>query len=221
MSKKLSSFKPVAGFDGLYTAHSKTHCCIAVRLKSGELCLYSPVPGLSEAVKASLAAVGEVAFLLAPNFYHHKALEEYQNAYPRAQLCCPSASQTRLEKVTGLRFAGLAALTAALPDAVVLVETQGLKTGEVWFQVTHEDRCAWVITDAFCGPKDNGEVVAETLDMLTTFPKFGVGDKAIYIDWLNGEIDRGAPTLILPCHGAMVEGSDLGVQMRELVTDRL
>lgn len=88
MSKQLSEFARVDGFEGVYSAQTATHRCIAVRLKSGGVCLYSPVAGLSVVAQKSLEMIGEVTFLLAP-FYHNKALQEYRQAYLHARLSCP------------------------------------------------------------------------------------------------------------------------------------
>jgi len=121
LSKQLSEFKKIAGLKDVFATENGVLRCSAVRLKTGGLCLFSPVLGLSDHASASLAGLGEVEFLLAPNFYHNKGLKEYQQAFPKASLCAPSQAHSRLKKITGFQFADLEALQAVLPDNMHLV----------------------------------------------------------------------------------------------------
>jgi hypothetical protein len=59
------------------------------------LWIWSPV-ALEPALRQSLDALGEVAWLVSPNKIHHLFLAPWQAAYPRAQLC-------RLAQVAGKR----------------------------------------------------------------------------------------------------------------------
>ena len=77
MSKFLSAFAALDDFSGLYCAERGSLRCTAIRLRSGGLCLFSPVQGLGDTAIASLAALGEVEVLFAPNHYHNKGLREY------------------------------------------------------------------------------------------------------------------------------------------------
>lgn len=209
MSKSLSVFSSVAGFSGLWSAQKAGLRCTALKLTDGRLCLYSPVLGLSEAVRESLQALGDVAFLLAPNHYHNKAVAEYAGAYPKARLVCTDKSRPRLEKQTGHMFEGLDSLQVLLPKSCKLVEPEGLKTGEVWFELACEEQRTWVVTDAFKG--SNGPVgsVKEKIELLGTFPKFGIQDKALYVSWLEERLTAFQPSLIVPCHGSLVSSTTL------------
>ena len=55
-----------------------------VRLGSGELLVYSPVPLTSE-LRAAVDAIGPVGHLAAPSLYHHLSLGEWAAAYPEAR----------------------------------------------------------------------------------------------------------------------------------------
>lgn len=74
MSKLLSAFAALDDFSGLYRAERGSLRCTAIRLRSGGLLLFSPVQGLGDTAIASLAALGEVEVLFAPNHYHNKRL---------------------------------------------------------------------------------------------------------------------------------------------------
>lgn len=56
-----------------------------VRLQGGKLWLHSPVP-LSAEVRAQLSTLGEVAFIVAPNRYHHLFVADCLAAFPQARL---------------------------------------------------------------------------------------------------------------------------------------
>ena len=63
MAAELSTFAPIAGVDGASSATKGGLRCTAIVLRSGALCLYSPVAGLTTHAKASLDALGPVAVL--------------------------------------------------------------------------------------------------------------------------------------------------------------
>jgi len=221
MSKTQPIFKELSGFDDVYTVQSGQLNCTAIRLKSGNLCLYSPVSGLQDDGLASLQNLADVSVLLAPNHYHNKALVEYSKWFPKADLVCSMAASPRLSKIIGLEFADIKMLAAKLPSHIKLIEPEGLKTGEVWFQIEYGKDVIWVVTDAFSGPsKLKGEYGSEP-QMLGTFPKFGVSDAAVYKSWLKTQLSRQAPTVLIPCHGRAVKSANLGAAMIKLLDQKL
>lgn len=58
---------------------------MAVIRLAGGLLVWSPV-GLTDGLRAELAGLGEVRWLVAPNSLHHLFLEPWQGAYPAAKL---------------------------------------------------------------------------------------------------------------------------------------
>lgn len=56
-----------------------------IRLKSGELVLWSPT-AFSDDLGAAVAALGTVRHLVAPNSLHHTFLGDWQRAYPDARV---------------------------------------------------------------------------------------------------------------------------------------
>lgn len=125
MVASLSAFDPVPGFPGLFTATKNNLRCTAIVLRSGGLCLFSPVSGLSDAAKDSLAEIGEVAFLLAPNGYHNGGLVEYATAYPAAAVVAPPAVHERLRGRTGLAFDGWRRYRRPCPTACACTAPRG------------------------------------------------------------------------------------------------
>ena len=217
MSKSLCVFTPIPNHPTIWSAQKGTLRCTALRLHDESLCLYSPVLGLGKEARASLAALDEVAYLLTPNHYHHKGLNEYADAFPRAKIVCSGGAQARLEKQTGLAFEGLERLTTLLPDGCDLAEPAGLKTGEVWLAVKTEQERLWIVCDSFKGPKGKVGHVGQAVEMLSTFPTYGIKDKDVYAAWLHERSIADEPTMIIPCHGSMVRNEHLAKDVTSLL----
>lgn len=217
MSKALSEFTPVGNQPGLWSAQKGCLRCTALKLTDGSLCLYSPVLGLDETARDSLAALGDVSFLLAPNHYHHRGLSEYARAFPDASLICSDRARPRLEKQTGLSLESLSTLTQRLPEDCNLIEPDGLKTGEVWIVRTHPGEHAWVLCDAFKGPTGRPGIVNDQIELMGTFPTYGIRDKKTYSAWVKARLETKTPTLIVPCHGSLVASPTLASQIVTLL----
>ena len=70
-----------------------------VRLSNQQLWLCSPVP-ISDALAASLADLGEVKAVVAPNRFHHVHLQGVQERYPEAKLyAAPGLEKKRKELI--------------------------------------------------------------------------------------------------------------------------
>jgi len=74
---------PVIGMKWLWTALPFPTRMTIVRLADGGLWIHSPV-ALSDSLKAELAALGPVRFLVAPNKIHYWWVGDWQKAYPGA-----------------------------------------------------------------------------------------------------------------------------------------
>ena len=218
MAQSLSVFVPVTGLPNIWCARRGGARCTAVKLKGGGLMLFSPVQGLTASVQEQLAALGSVRFLLAPNHYHNKALLEYSKAFPDAAVVAPLDAQPRLARVTGLAFDDLSALTSVLPPSVKLLFPPGLKTGECWLRIKAKDTMAWVVVDAFCTrTAPAGASKASAPELLGTFPKMGVADKSVYGEWVQKQVAKDQPTIILPCHGLEIRAVSLPKKLNALI----
>ncbi len=217
MAGKLSAFEPVAGASGLFTATKNNLRCTAILLRSGRLCLFSPVSGLSEIALSSLAEIGEVEYLLAPNGYHNGGLVEYAESFPDAELVASPQVHTRLRERTGLSFGGLEALQMALPAGMRLESPCGLKNGEVWLIAATESAHVWHVVDAFASQKNSEGAIANTVRANKVFPKFGIKDRNAYVQSVFALLETTPPDLLLPCHGAIVRAPDLPQQLHKLL----
>lgn len=221
MTTAKSNFRQVDGFEQLYVARSGALSCIAFALKTGGLCLYSPVARLAKTECAVPADLGAVSLIFASNHYHNKGLKPYVELFPDATLVCSDQAKPRLRKQTGLDFVSMDILSAALPENMQLLQPEGLKTGEVWLQVQQDGRRAWAVTDAFSGAPCPERETNTRPSMLGSFPKFGVKHAGVYRDWLKGQISKQPPVCVLPCHGSPVQHADLGAALITLVEDTI
>lgn len=217
MSKSLSEFLPIPRQPDLWSARKGNLRCTALRLRDDSLCLYSPVRGAGDVARSSLAALGEVAFLLAPNHYHHKGLVEYAETFPDAALLCSEPASPRLEKQTGLSFEGLRDLVELLPDDCEAIEPEGLKTGEVWLIKGSGEDLVWVVCDALKGPSGTADRVGARIEMLGTFPTYGIQDERIYSAWVKDKLTTHPPNMVAPCHGQLVESENLAGDIEALL----
>jgi len=217
LTKSLSQFALVLERLGLWSAQKGSLRCTTIRLRDGSLCLYRPVLGLNDVARRSIAGLGNVAYLLAPNHYHNKGLVEYTEAFPEAALVCSERAKPRLEKQTGLSFSGLKSLIALLPDGCALVEPDGLKTGEVWLTQATEEGTVWVVCDAFKGATGGVGTESTDIELLGTFPTYGIQDKGVYSMFVKAKLNELPPTVIVPCHGAIVRRENLATSVMSLL----
>ncbi len=211
------TFQEIPGMPDISEARGKTLSMFAIALKSGGVCIVSPLAGQSAMVANAFGSRGEVSALLAPNHYHNKGLQEYAVAFPNARLFASPMASPRLTKITGLSFADTDLLSKDLPKIMDVLEPEGLKTGECWIRVRGRSELAWLVTDAFCGPsKANG--MAVHAELLKTFPKYGLADRSAYTDWATEQIKHDHPTMLLTCHGSSVQNEALGSQLLKLVS---
>lgn len=202
--KQAAGLEPIADIDGLWSIRKGNLRCVAISLPDGGAALYSPVRKTS----GTAFAVAPVRYLLAPNHYHNLGLGEHVEAFPEADRVCSNGARPRLEKVTGLAFAGLEGLAEALPAHANLLEPEGLKTGEVWVCLRAQDEIIWIVTDAFCGVQEKSDAEPK-VGFLKPFPTYGLRDKAVFSAWVQNRLDLETPTMIVPCHGEIVQGKDL------------
>lgn len=214
-----SVLKALEEIPGVYVARKGALRCTAFVLKNGGVCLFSPVAGLSGAIKQDLKDIGPLESVLAPNHYHNKALAEFKKAFPKAKFCAPEPARARIEKVSGVKLTSMEDVVAQLPKYLTVLEPDGLKTGEVWIKSALKKRVSWFVVDAFSGEKmtakkDCGRAAA----LLKTFPTYGIQDKGLYATWLKRQLAKDKPTLLVPCHGTIIANDKLSADMTKLVS---
>jgi hypothetical protein len=116
----------------------------AVRLAAGKLALISPIP-IDDALAATLAGLGEVELLIAPNLLHHLYLEDARRRYPHARVLGPPGLRQKRPELTLS-----ASLDERLPDelsaALDVVRIAGAPKADE-FAFFHRDSRTLIVTD--------------------------------------------------------------------------
>jgi hypothetical protein len=97
-----------------------------LRLADRSLTLYSPV-AIDAPLAAEIAALGEVAHVIAPNVYHHTYAADAVSRYPKAKL---HASRGLRKKRPDLRIDADFDETTKLGDGITPVRIRGSMMGE-------------------------------------------------------------------------------------------
>lgn len=219
MTASKVSITPFEVLPDLHIVWSGKLSCYGFRLNSGQYCLYSPIAGTSEKCADHFNPLGGVAALLAPNHYHNKGLVEHADRFPDAMAFASTTATPRLAKQTGLAAHPIDDLAKQMLPQMQILEPAGLKTGEVWIRIEHNQERIWLVTDAISADHLPVGEIAEHPKLLGTFPKFGVKDASAFRHWVSTEIARSAPTAILPCHGAPIRSANLGEAVALLLSE--
>lgn len=113
-------------------------------LNDGKIALVSPIP-IDEALAEELQALGEVAFLIAPNLLHHMFLGDAIKRYPNAIVLAPERLR---QKRPELRIDGTLErdVPSLLSDSVEIVKFEGSQTLDE-FVFCHRAHRTLVVTD--------------------------------------------------------------------------
>jgi hypothetical protein len=66
-----------------------------IKLASGELLIHDPCP-IDERIKQAINALGRVKYIVAPGYYHHLFVTDFQRRYPDAEtFICPGLERKR------------------------------------------------------------------------------------------------------------------------------
>ena len=113
-------------------------------LGAGKLALVSPVP-IDDAMASAIGALGEVAFLIAPNLLHHLYLTDAMRRYPGARVIAPGALRAKRPDLH-IHLALEEALPEELEEAVEVVLLDGAPAIQE-FVFFHRATRTLVVTD--------------------------------------------------------------------------
>jgi hypothetical protein len=196
-----------------------------IGLGGGSLLVVSPSAPLSEPLLTELAKWGTPRFLLAPNQFHTLGIAPWKARFPDARVVAHPRAHARLRrKLPGITIEDLAPLTAALPEGMRLFGPPMAKQGETWVSLRVKEGTAWFVTDAILnevrlprGPLGLLlRLVGFRAELMTNplFKRVFLEDKAAYKAWVRAEIERDAPALFVPSHGAPLRGLDVPDRLR-------
>lgn len=197
-------------------------------LGGGELLVVSPGAPWDEAWGRAIAQWGTPRYLLAPNHFHNAGLEAWKARYPDAAVVAHARALPRLrKKFPALAVDDCAKLATALPAGVRLFGPPMAKQGETWLSVRTREGVAWYVTDGLVNEERlPGGPLGLFMRMLgfrtgllmnPFFARLFVEDRAAYAEWVRVEIERDRPTVLVPAHGAVMCGEDVGERILRAV----
>jgi hypothetical protein len=166
----------------------------------------------------------------APNAYHTLGLPEHAQAFEDAPLVASDRAFRRIKSKTKLSVEDLRLLEANLPPHMSLLQPPDLRSGEVWLSIRDAGRCAWIVCDAFVNlSRLPATPVGLALKFLRMGPGIAIGatfkllmqDRRAYREWLLEKIAEERPTMLIPCHGQVVDDEQLPVRLERLVRHRI
>lgn len=194
----------------------------AVQFEPGKWLAISPGCGMPESAFTALAAEGEVVALIAPNGAHYLGIPEWLQRWPKARCFAPEGTIARLSKKSKIEtpFEPVEALLPILPEHIVLSLPDGLKYGEVLLKVRTGEGWIWHITDIFLNVQQmpRNLVVRFFLWAFKSAPGFRANrmfqvffarDVKALKAWFLATIETHPPVMIVPGHGAILEGEDV------------
>jgi hypothetical protein len=227
------NWRPISGLHGVWEIrryHGPVPLrAVAVQLEERHVCVYSPVPKAGAAALQELGTLGKPV-LLAPNAFHTLGLRGHIDAFPDAAVVASDEAFIRIKNKTKLPIEDLRLLEAKLPQHISLVQVPDVRGGEVWLSVRDAGRCAWIVGDAFLNltqlpraPMRWGMKLLRMgpgLAIGTTFKLF-IKERAAYREWLLAKIAEERPTMLIPCHGQVLDDEQLPVRLERLVRHRI
>ena len=195
-----------------------------VGLGGGDLLVMSPG---SELEWARIAEFGTPRWLLAPNHFHSAGIGAWKERYPRVRVVAHPTAIPRLKiKVPTVEFEDVSSLAVALPTSVRLMHPPTTKQGETWLSMRVGVGCAWFVTDGLVNETKLPGLLGGLMWLIgfrarlmvnPLFKRIFLRDLAAYQAWVLGELERDAPTLFIPSHGAVIRGEDTTARRRAAV----
>ncbi len=205
-----------------------------VDLGDGRHLAYSPGAPLADAAVELLGADAGIA-LLAPSAGHLLGLDVWRARFPRAQVYAAPPAAKRVAKKTAVD-AVQPPEALAPPTGVVIAPVPGCRFGEVWVGVDGgegegEPARYWLTCDSIMNiPRFPDSRIATVLmklwglrtglEVSRLFQYTGVKDKAAYRAWVDARVAERPRVVLVPCHGDIDDGPDLGRRIVEMTGRR-
>jgi hypothetical protein len=194
------------------------------------LVVISPGKDVPTAALDELRDYGQVTALVANNAFHWLGQREWRKHFPSARSFAPTQAAARLKKkLPDLpAFEPLEALVPLLGDHATVADAPGHKQSNAFVTVRTKGGIYWYPSDLLASiPKLPSNLLVRLL-MTTTDSAPGyklfrlavwlqVSNKADLRVWLEQELTRSPPTVVVPAHGPPVSGPDLLERTRALL----
>ncbi|HTJ80844.1 MAG TPA: hypothetical protein VL400_03950 [Polyangiaceae bacterium] len=202
---------------------------VAVELATGGVAVLSPSRGLD--IDALIRHAGDVRFLVAANHFHYLGIPEWLAACPGAVPIATDVALPRLAKKVDIAWSQPDDLVGALASDTTLLIPEGTASGEAWLSVERGPTRIWIVCDAYFNLETLPRgVMGAFCKVSRTGPGLSIGqtwkyvqlrDRKRYKAWLLARLAAAPPTVLVPSHGEIVRGDDLGERLAAHARARL
>jgi hypothetical protein len=230
----MSHWRSVAegGWVGAYNFHGNVINMFVAEMGEGQLAVFSPGPGVTDAAFAELDGLGKVVALVSPGAYHNAGLVPWHARYPDARLFATQSGIKRIAK-----------LYPALPACAPATELAALSGGALSVHETpgkHGDLLVFLsrggsVTLFSCEFLINWEDAPKKLFFRLLFkwtasaPGLRVAKPAAWFlganlaevcDFCLKRVQAQNVSCFVPCHGSVVQGADTQLRLEEAIRAR-
>ncbi|MCK6546660.1 hypothetical protein L6R52_12490 [Myxococcota bacterium] len=206
--------------------------CFIARMADGKLLVVSPAVRMTDATFTSVAELGEVGAVVAPNGFHHLGVAEWRAKFPRARFYAApeSVKRIRSKNASAGEFEPLSQLTPIVGPDIGLGEVPNTKCGETWVWVKTSTGHVWFVSDMLANiPSLPSNPIAALIFKLTKSAPgyrvfslaltFMVKDKKATLRAVADEMRRHPPSTVVPAHGAPLSDPDIAARTQSLLAE--
>jgi hypothetical protein len=185
------------------------------------LVVMSPGSRTDEGALDELANFGEVVALVASNAYHWLGQPFWRKRFPSARSFAPAQGLKRLsKKMPDAHFEPLEALAPLLGDRATVVDAPGFKVGNAFATARGKNGTYWYPSDLLSNIPElpRGFVFRTLMTMTDSAPGYRIFRPSVWLQvknkpvlraWIDEDLAKSAPLVIVPAHGPPVAGPDL------------
>ncbi|MEZ4288523.1 MAG: hypothetical protein R3A47_10350 [Polyangiales bacterium] len=203
------------------------------RFDGDKLLVVSPACNVPEAVFQKLDTFGKVDAVVASNGFHYLGQSEWKRRYPSAHFYAAPESAKRIAKKdpNAPTFEPLSKLIARLPGDVRVFEVSPSRLGETWACAKSANGYVWYVSDTLANMASVPPTfpVKQMFEWTKSAPGYRVFNLALLvlvksrkkvIAKLLQQMRAFPPSMVIPAHGAPIDGPGAASRTFELLEGR-
>jgi len=194
--------------------------CMAVGIGEGRLAVVSAPTDPPDEALAELEGFGTVAAVVATSGFHRSGLPHWKERMPDVPVYAPTRALDKVRAVSP-KARDLEELEVTGPAQ--LLALQGARFGDTWVVAPGRDGLIWYVADTITNMKRlPGPPLGWFMRLVGIQAGFALNraqlrlftvDKPGRSAWLRQRLADGAPTMVVPAHGAHADMPDLGARL--------
>lgn len=208
----------IPGHKNVFSVRKGAARHLLIRMKDKKLAIISAIKQPDEYIIKATKDIGDIAYIIAPNIFHHLGIKDYMKAFPKAKVYAPTDAIEKLNKKLSLKLLKLDEISKLMPTGVKIIIPEGLKSGEMWLYFKTKSSNSLFVIDSFAGGKGEDDFEKKGKALLRgVFKNMCLKDKEVHLDWIKTFLDKQKVDNLLPCHGAGLYSKKMNDQLVELI----